>query len=70
MELEEIHPDQLALFPESVRHLRKKQGALCWWKLMVGGADSTLFFVNIELFGTFILVQIDNLHGFDIKSAE
>ncbi|XP_063743220.1 interleukin-1 receptor type 1 isoform X2 [Eleginops maclovinus] len=32
VELEEITPAQLALFPESVRHLRKKQGALCWWK--------------------------------------
>lgn len=32
MELEEITPAQLALFPESVRHLRKKQGAVCWWK--------------------------------------
>ncbi|KAG7240350.1 hypothetical protein INR49_026921 [Caranx melampygus] len=32
VELEEITPDQLALFPESVRHLRKKQGAVCWWK--------------------------------------
>lgn len=32
MELEEISPDQLALFPESVRHLRRKQGAVCLWK--------------------------------------
>lgn len=32
VELEEITPAQLALFPESVRHLRKKQGAVCWWK--------------------------------------
>lgn len=32
VELEEISPDQWALFPESVRHLRKKQGAVCWWK--------------------------------------
>uniref|UniRef100_A0A1A8G072 Uncharacterized protein n=2 Tax=Nothobranchius korthausae TaxID=1143690 RepID=A0A1A8G072_9TELE len=32
VELEEISPDQLALFPESVRYLRKKQGAVCWWK--------------------------------------
>lgn len=32
LELEEISPDQLALFPESVRHLRKKQGAVCLWK--------------------------------------
>ncbi|XP_008299808.1 interleukin-1 receptor type 1 [Stegastes partitus] len=32
VELEEISPAQLALFPESVRHLRKKQGAVCWWK--------------------------------------
>lgn len=32
VELEEISPAQLALFPESVRHLRKKQGALRWWK--------------------------------------
>lgn len=31
VELEEITPAQLALFPESVRHLRKKQGAVCWW---------------------------------------
>lgn len=30
--MEEITPAQLALFPESVRHLRKKQGAMCWWK--------------------------------------
>uniref|UniRef100_A0A671VAS3 Zmp:0000000936 n=1 Tax=Sparus aurata TaxID=8175 RepID=A0A671VAS3_SPAAU len=34
VELEEITPAQLALFPESVRHLRKKQGAVCWWKNM------------------------------------
>nr|XP_020469774.1 interleukin-1 receptor type 1-like isoform X2 [Monopterus albus]XP_020469775.1 interleukin-1 receptor type 1-like isoform X2 [Monopterus albus]XP_020469776.1 interleukin-1 receptor type 1-like isoform X2 [Monopterus albus] len=32
VELEEITQAQLALFPESVRHLRKKQGAVCWWK--------------------------------------
>ncbi|KAI3355715.1 hypothetical protein L3Q82_004303 [Scortum barcoo] len=32
VELEEITPAQLALLPESVRHLRKKQGAVCWWK--------------------------------------
>ncbi|XP_060944470.1 interleukin-1 receptor type 1-like [Limanda limanda] len=32
VELEEITSAQLALFPESVRHLRKKQGAVCWWK--------------------------------------
>uniref|UniRef100_A0A665VPY2 Zmp:0000000936 n=1 Tax=Echeneis naucrates TaxID=173247 RepID=A0A665VPY2_ECHNA len=32
VELEEITPAQLDLFPESVRHLRKKQGAVCWWK--------------------------------------
>ncbi|XP_056246050.1 interleukin-1 receptor type 1-like [Seriola aureovittata] len=32
VELEEITPAQLALFPESVRHLRKKQGAVRWWK--------------------------------------
>ncbi|AWP13514.1 putative interleukin-1 receptor type 1-like [Scophthalmus maximus] len=32
VELEKITPAQLALFPESVRHLRKKQGAVCWWK--------------------------------------
>lgn len=32
VELEQISPAQLALFPESVRHLRKKQGAVCWWK--------------------------------------
>lgn len=32
VELEEISPAQLALFPDSVRHLRKKQGAVCWWK--------------------------------------
>ncbi|XP_068184895.1 interleukin-1 receptor-like 2 isoform X2 [Antennarius striatus] len=32
VELEEITAAQLALFPESVRHLRKKQGAVCWWK--------------------------------------
>ncbi|XP_004081570.3 interleukin-1 receptor type 1 isoform X2 [Oryzias latipes] len=32
VELEEISPDQLALFPESVQHLRKKQGAVCLWK--------------------------------------
>ncbi|GLD65801.1 interleukin-1 receptor type 1-like isoform X1 [Lates japonicus] len=34
VELEEITPAQLALFPESVRHLRKKQGAVCWWKYL------------------------------------
>lgn len=32
VELEEISPAQLASFPESVQHLRKKQGAVCWWK--------------------------------------
>ncbi|XP_060944294.1 interleukin-1 receptor type 1-like [Limanda limanda] len=32
VELEEITSAQLALFPESVKHLRKKQGAVCWWK--------------------------------------
>ena len=32
VELEEINPDQWALFTESIRHLRKKQGAVCWWK--------------------------------------
>ncbi|XP_061579086.1 interleukin-1 receptor type 1 [Cololabis saira] len=32
VELEEITPAQLALFPASVRHLRKKQGAVCLWK--------------------------------------
>ncbi|XP_042350518.1 interleukin-1 receptor type 1 [Plectropomus leopardus] len=32
VEMEEISPAQLALFPESVRHLRKKLGAACWWK--------------------------------------
>ncbi|XP_068593066.1 interleukin-1 receptor type 1 [Cebidichthys violaceus] len=32
VELEQISPAQLALFPESVRHLRKKQGAVCRWK--------------------------------------
>ncbi|KAK2905767.1 hypothetical protein Q8A73_009710 [Channa argus] len=32
VELEEITPAQLALLPESVRHLRKKNGAVCWWK--------------------------------------
>ncbi|XP_045910604.1 interleukin-1 receptor type 1-like isoform X3 [Micropterus dolomieu] len=32
VELEEVTRAQLALFPESVRHLRKKQGAVCWWK--------------------------------------
>ncbi|KAK5920478.1 hypothetical protein CgunFtcFv8_024285 [Champsocephalus gunnari] len=36
VELEEITPAQLALFPESVRHLRKKQGAVCWWKNQSG----------------------------------
>ncbi|XP_026152173.1 interleukin-1 receptor-like 2 [Mastacembelus armatus] len=34
VELEEITPAQLALFPESVRHLRQKQGAVCWWKAL------------------------------------
>ncbi|XP_054887868.1 interleukin-1 receptor type 1-like [Poeciliopsis prolifica] len=34
VELEEITPAQLAVFPESVRHLRKKQGAVCWWKAL------------------------------------
>uniref|UniRef100_A0A3B3CFP4 Zmp:0000000936 n=1 Tax=Oryzias melastigma TaxID=30732 RepID=A0A3B3CFP4_ORYME len=32
VELEEISSDQLSLFPESVQHLRKKQGAVCLWK--------------------------------------
>lgn len=32
VELEEISPTRLAFFPESVRHLRKTQGAVCWWK--------------------------------------
>ncbi|XP_074551730.1 interleukin-1 receptor type 1-like isoform X2 [Halichoeres trimaculatus] len=32
VELEKISPAQLALFPESVRQLRKKQGAVCLWK--------------------------------------
>lgn len=32
MELEKISPAQLALFPESLRHLRKRQGAVCLWK--------------------------------------
>ncbi|XP_049584567.1 interleukin-1 receptor type 1 [Syngnathus scovelli] len=32
VELEEVSAAQLALFPESLRHLRKKQGAVCWWK--------------------------------------
>ncbi|XP_071197473.1 interleukin-1 receptor type 1-like isoform X1 [Salvelinus alpinus] len=32
VELEEVTPTQLALFPESVRHLRERQGAICWWK--------------------------------------
>ncbi|XP_033965772.1 interleukin-1 receptor type 1-like isoform X1 [Pseudochaenichthys georgianus] len=36
VELEEITPAQLALFPESVRHLRMKQGAVCWWKNQSG----------------------------------
>ncbi|KAM7406882.1 hypothetical protein PAMA_002872 [Pampus argenteus] len=49
VELEKVTPAQLALFPESVRHLRKKQGAVCWWKNQSmsredgekGGQDST-----------------------------
>ncbi|XP_010878383.2 interleukin-1 receptor type 1-like [Esox lucius] len=32
VELEEITPTQLAFFPESVLHLRRRQGAICWWK--------------------------------------
>ncbi|XP_057708505.1 interleukin-1 receptor-like 2 isoform X1 [Corythoichthys intestinalis] len=32
VELEEVSATQLAVFPESLRHLRKKQGAVCWWK--------------------------------------
>ncbi|KAK6315265.1 hypothetical protein J4Q44_G00147940 [Coregonus suidteri] len=32
VELEEVSPTQLTLFPESVRHLRERQGAVCWWK--------------------------------------
>nr|XP_057938315.1 uncharacterized protein LOC131135912 [Doryrhamphus excisus] len=32
VELEEVTPAQLAVFPESLRHLRRKQGAVCWWK--------------------------------------
>ncbi|XP_047226008.1 interleukin-1 receptor type 1-like isoform X3 [Girardinichthys multiradiatus] len=34
VELEEITPAQQALLPESVRHLRKRQGAVCWWKAL------------------------------------
>ncbi|RVE58407.1 hypothetical protein OJAV_G00208820 [Oryzias javanicus] len=32
VELEELSSDQLALLPESVQHLKKKQGAVCLWK--------------------------------------
>ncbi|XP_034042073.1 LOW QUALITY PROTEIN: interleukin-1 receptor type 1 [Thalassophryne amazonica] len=32
VEMEEMSPAQLALLPESVRYLRKCQGAVCWWK--------------------------------------
>ncbi|XP_077393752.1 uncharacterized protein LOC144030958 [Festucalex cinctus] len=32
VELEEVSAAQMALFPESLRHLRRKQGAVCWWK--------------------------------------
>ncbi|XP_056145869.1 interleukin-1 receptor type 1-like isoform X2 [Lampris incognitus] len=32
VEMEEVTPEQLALFPESVHHLRRKQGAVCWWR--------------------------------------
>lgn len=39
VELEPISPAQLALFPESVRHLRKKQGAVRWWKNRSGGTS-------------------------------
>ncbi|KAL0963697.1 hypothetical protein UPYG_G00309720 [Umbra pygmaea] len=32
VELEEITPTRLASFPQSVLHLRNRQGAICWWK--------------------------------------
>lgn len=32
VELEEMDPTQIEQLPESVRHLRKTQGAVCWWK--------------------------------------
>ncbi|XP_029968628.1 interleukin-1 receptor type 1 [Salarias fasciatus] len=32
VELEELSPAQLALLPESLRHLRRRQGAICWWR--------------------------------------
>lgn len=44
VELEEISPAQLATFPESVRHLRKKQGAVCWWKSQRRGPMCRPFF--------------------------
>lgn len=44
VELEEISPAQLATFPESVRHLRKKQGAVCWWKNQRRGPMCRPFF--------------------------
>lgn len=44
VELEEISPAQLATFPESVRHLRKKQGAVRWWKTRRRGPKCRTFF--------------------------
>lgn len=44
VEVEEISPAQLATFPESVRHLRKKQGAVCWWKHRRRGPRCRTFF--------------------------
>ncbi|KAJ8012958.1 hypothetical protein DPEC_G00048290 [Dallia pectoralis] len=32
VELEKITPTQLDFFPESVLHLRNRQGAVCLWK--------------------------------------
>lgn len=32
VELEELGPSEVEQLPESVRHLRKTQGAVCWWR--------------------------------------
>ncbi|KAK7905096.1 hypothetical protein WMY93_017703 [Mugilogobius chulae] len=32
VELEELGPSDVEQLPESVRHLRQTQGAVCWWK--------------------------------------
>ncbi|XP_056286209.1 interleukin-1 receptor-like 2 [Pseudoliparis swirei] len=32
VEMERVSPAQLALFPEALRHLRRTQGAVRWWR--------------------------------------